>query len=247
MKHNIFISYPDSHKDLAGNLRDRFNNDYGINTWVYPYDLTLGADLWIEIENKIDESELILYIITNGTKKSSGQKKELALFLDKLISSPKKSKCIPIFTDGVNVKKDCPEKLKHINGTFINGQNIKSKIDKIAQSTFPDLVKSKIKKPWKIPNPGSWLEISETDEMIDEYFEVGDLLYFRAISPMGLFECYSPKHKDLFWILPENVTICADETIGRSQQESVPVEYSIMGMIEIQRLGWEAWRKKHKK
>lgn len=75
MKHNIFISYPNSHKDLAGNLRDRFNNDYGINTWVHPYDLTLGEDLWKEIKNKINESELVLFMITNGTKNASGQKK----------------------------------------------------------------------------------------------------------------------------------------------------------------------------
>lgn len=154
---------------------------------------------------------------------------------------------MPIFTDEVNVEKDCPKKLKHINGIFINGQNIKSKTDKIAKSIFPDLVKSEIEKPWKIPNSGSWLEISETDEVIDEYFEVGDLLYFRTISPTGFLECYSPKLKGLFWILPENITTCNDKSIDSAQQESVPVEYSIMGMIEIQRLGWEAWHKKHKK
>ena len=41
--------------------------------------------------------------------------------------------------------------------------------------------------------------------MIEEYFDIGDKLYFRAVSPIGLFKCYAPKLNKLFWIAPQNV------------------------------------------
>ena len=52
------------------------------------------------------------------------------------------------------------------------------------------------------------LAVRNIDQGIGEYLTQKDLLYFRRLSPLGLFECYSPKLKALFWILPENVRPC---------------------------------------
>ncbi len=70
------------------------------------------------------------------------------------------------------------------------------------------------------------------DEIIEQYFDFGDLLYFRRISPLGLFECYSPKINDLFWIYPPNVCLSdiVDED-GTFERENVPQKFRISTMI----------------
>jgi hypothetical protein len=60
------------------------------------------------------------------------------------------------------------------------------------------------------PQPGTWLQVSSLDQWIEEYVALGDLLYFRAETPMGLFECYSPKLDGPFFIDPKHVRAVTD-------------------------------------
>ena len=61
-----------------------------------------------------------------------------------------------------------------------------------------------------------------------------DLLYFRRLSPLGLFECYSPKLGDLFWILPENVQACG---LSQDALPAVPEEFHYMTSIRYEMRG----------
>ena len=72
------------------------------------------------------------------------------------------------------------------------------------------------------------------------YCAIGDKLYFRRISPMGLFECYFPKINGLFWISPKNVkrTEIIDED-GLLERENVPLKYRFMTLVDCERKGYE--------
>lgn len=81
--------------------------------------------------------------------------------------------------------------------------------------------------------------------MVEEYFDVGDKLYFRMISPLGLFDCYAPNLGEQFWIAPENVRRMVNYEEAEEMRRSVPFIYQITGMVEIMRLGWEQWNKQN--
>ncbi len=63
---------------------------------------------------------------------------------------------------------------------------------------------------------------------------------------MGLFECYSPSIKELFWFWPPNLKPASfiDED-GYIERERVPFEYRIQGMFEIERRGWKSLKSEH--
>ena len=51
---------------------------------------------------------------------------------------------------------------------------------------------------------------------------------------MGLFECYSPKLNELFWIMPENVQACG---LSQDALPAVPEEFHYMTSIRHEMRG----------
>jgi hypothetical protein len=239
MKHNIFISYPKECVDIVENLRDHLKR-YGVNAWVYSLDRTLAADTWKEIEAKIVESDLVIFAVSQYTAKAKGQHRELELAVNKVISVTGTDRIAPLMIDGTDFSFLPPE-LQNKNGDYLDGHTVKSVAYKIATRLFPETVEEELAKPWKFPIPGQWLEVSKLDEILEHYFELGDKLYFRSISPMGLFECYSPKLKELFWIHPENVKFSKDVESDHKLEKEMPRIYGVSGMTDILRFGWDFW------
>lgn len=239
MKNNIFISYAGSDTDIVENLREKLSG-YGVTAWVYSLDNTLANDMWDEIKEKIIKSDLIIFAVSKYSSGSLGQKKELELVIKKVTSLSDTTKIMPIFIDSAN-PQDAPLDLIYKNGIFLDRHRLKSVALKIAKIFFPFQFNNESEKAWKCPTPGEWLEVSDLDGIIEGFFDLGDKLYFRSLSPIGQFECYAPKIKDLYWIAPENVKACINNIENNKRLENdIPRQFTINGMLEIQRLGWEA-------
>ena len=240
MQHDLFVSYSDQDRDIIENLRGRFK-DHGVDAWVYLRDRTLAADSWDEIEEKIKSTRYMLFACSENTQTSMGQRRELDIALESFEKAKSIEMIIPIVIGDAPFSV-VPEKISHRNGERLSAHNVKSLALKMSQSLFPYKFASLAAQPWHHPIPGSWLEICNLDEITEGYFDLGDLLYFRQISPLGLFECYTPKHGELFWISPSHVKICLsppeeeDDTVN-----SVPFIYSVSGWVTIQAMGWSAW------
>lgn len=71
-KHDIFISYAKEDTDIVENLRGQFRI-YGIKAWVYSKDSIITEEVWHEIESKIIESGLFLYIASKFSNNAAGQ------------------------------------------------------------------------------------------------------------------------------------------------------------------------------
>ena len=84
-------------------------------------------------------------------------------------------------------------------------------------------------------------------ENIEEFFELGDVLYFKSISPMGLFECYAPKIEGLFWIAPEYVKPAIVTDAIKETERNMPTIYTTFGQNQIEAYGWDVWRSKQNK
>jgi hypothetical protein len=236
MKHNIFISYSNNDKDIVENLRGRFES-FGINAWVYSQDCTLGEENWKEIEKKIVDADIIIFVVSITTDKAKGQRKELNL------ACKHNKKIIPLFLNEAELSK-CHKKLRDTKGLPLSIYNVESVAWKIGLKFFPSLVKKRFDDPWNYPRPGMWLQISHLDSSVEENgLKIGDKLYFHAISPMGLLECYAPKIKGLFWITPENVSRSLDIKNDIKLEKLIPKEFTVMGMTNIQALGWNCWHK----
>ena len=222
--------------DIVENLRGELKNKFCVNSWVYSKDRTIGQEIWNEIENKMRKAELVIFAVSENTANSSGQKTELKL------ATKLPGKILPIFLTE-KIPSNCPDILSKINGHFLNAYNVKTVAQKIVKHSFLSLVKIKSEKPWNYPRPGTWLEISNLDPVIEQYFDIGDKLYFRAISPIGLFECYAPKIQNLFWIAPESVCISLEFENNKKLEESILEKFTVMGMVDIQARGWDSWHK----
>jgi len=232
MRYNIFISYPHSLVDIVQTFKQQIEN-YGVTAWVYATDRTLAKDIWSEIEQRIGESDLVLFMVSSETTTATGQQRELMLAAE--------SKIMPIFTGGAG-PKDAPEQLSKINGEFLDAHCVKELAVKVAKHQFPDLFAGQSTQPWRYPLPGEWLEVINLTGNIGRYFDLEDKLYFHSISPIGLFECYAPKIHDLFWIAPENVKPSYDKEKNKELERNIPFINTVMGMIRIDQLGWNAWR-----
>lgn len=240
MQHQIFISYAGPDQELVENFRSELKLR-GINAWVYSLDKTIGSEIWNEIEDKIQEISCWIFIISNHSVSSNGQLGELKLVLQKVTSAGVRNRIIPLFWNEIN-PSDCPEPFNQINGEFLDAESVKTTAFKIAERFFPDLLERESLKEWKYPCPGEWLKISKMDRCLEKSsYQLGDKLYFRKISPIRLFECYSPKIKGLYSISPENVVRSVDIEVEKNHGCDVPYEYSVSGMIHIEQLGWEKW------
>jgi hypothetical protein len=239
LKYNIFVSYPVEEQEIVENLRTHFNL-LGVKAWIYSLDRTLAHDVWTEIKDRISDSDLVIFVVSQCTLNAEGQHRELEYALQKVNSASGESKIMPIFINGTDISA-CPLQLRNKNGIFLDEHTVKSVALQVTKRVFPALMKRENERPWKYPVPGEWLVVSNLDGMIERYFDMGDKLYFRSLSPMGLLECYSPKIKGLFWIAPEDVRLSDDIENDKKLEEEIPRIFKISGMIDIQRLGWKSW------
>ena len=235
-EHDIFISYAKENTDIIENLRGQFRV-YGIKAWVYSRDSVITEEVWREIESKILESGLFLYVASQFSSNAAGQQRELNFALDKRARF-KSRKIMALTLPGIDFNQ-LPEKLSKYTGRQLDINNIQSVAYNIATAIFPDIVKKSISEPWKYPVPGDWLKVSNIDEFIGNQVALGDKLYFRTLSPMGLFECYSPKLKGLFWIAPENVSISLDFEDDKQSELDIPKEYKVFTMFQMMLTGWD--------
>ncbi len=249
--YQIFISYNGEGNELAGESNDLIENfkahlyAYGINAWVYSIDKILAKNTWKEIENRINSSRLMIFAVSASTSNSEGQQRELEMAIEKVKQIGFEYKILPLVLYDSSFSL-LPKQLRSINGERLHGGNVKTTAMKIAKQFFPELFRENLKANWRFPFPGQWLRVSNLDEMIEQYFDIDDELYFRRISPLGLFECYSPKSGDIFWIAPDNVEDSVpidDEDDENDRQRIVPFRYQISGMIEIEQIGIEKFER----
>lgn len=230
MKYDIFISYANPDINIAENLRSELKS-FGLEVWIYSEDRKLSDEIWTDIEKIINEVHIVIFIASKNMLTSEGQKREIDIVRSNNIKS------MPVYLDGA-LPFEFPEVIRRINGIHMNSGSVKSTAYKMVKQFFPALISGDSSQHWKYPRPGDWLKISNMDPYIEGHLNLGDQLYFRSISPIGLFECYSPKVNGLFWISPENVEVANDDRIPENE---VPYEYSVSGMINIQILGLDAW------
>ena len=83
MKHQVFISYPSPNEDIVKNFASCLK-EFGVTAWVYSTDKTLAEDLWVEIEAKILESEVFLFMASRFSQDAQGQHRELSSAVAKI-------------------------------------------------------------------------------------------------------------------------------------------------------------------
>src|SRR5258706_3496016 len=84
-----------------------------------------------------------------------------------------------------------PPPLSHINGLRLASHTVQTIALKIATDFFPASVEHWRGEAWRYPIPGQWLEVCALGSSLEEYFQIGDRVYFRRLSPIGLLECYA--------------------------------------------------------
>lgn len=232
MSHQIFLSYATLDQDLIENFADHLLQR-GIKAWVYSIDKTLSAETWPEIKTRIDQAELFAFAASDQSRDAQGQHRELEMAVEKVQSEGKEFRLLPIVIGDVAFS-ELPDSLRSINGVRLNACVISSTAQFVAKTFFPELFDHARDEPWKFPKPGEWLEVCDIDPGIEESFVLGDQLYFRRLSPLGLFECYSPKLNGLFWILPDNVRF---SHFSQEEIPDVPKEFRYNTSFEYEMLG----------
>ena len=237
-RHQIFLSYATPDQDLVENFADRLLQ-YGVKVWVYSIDKTLSGGTWGEIETRIDEAEVFAFAASVDSCDADGQRREFELAIEKVRRRGKELRLLPIVLRDFPFS-ELPTALQRVNGFRLDAYNVESMAQQVARAFFPDLFDNERDKPWKCPKPGQWLEVHLIDPGIEGYLTLKDLLYFRRLSPLGLFECYSPKLGDLFWVLPENVLVCG---LSQDALPTVPEEFHYMTSIRYEMRGRDLERK----
>lgn len=233
MDHCIFISYATPDQDLVENFADHLLQN-GVKAWVYSIDKTLSSDTWHEIEERIDEAELFAFVASENSRGAGGQHRELQRAVEKIQHGAGRAfRLLPIAARDLDFS-EIPAILQQINGVRLDAHTVESTAHKVARTFFPDLFDDARDMAWHCPKPGQWLEVHRVSPGIERYLAREDLLYFRRLSPMGLFECYAPKLNGLFWIMPENVRACG---ISRDECPSVPRDYRYETSIEYEMRG----------
>ena len=243
MTYHAFICHPSQNTDIVENLAGRLRN-LGIKAWVYSLDRTLAKDVWSEIEERIRDCQLFIFVASKHTLDAKGQHYELQLVIDRLKKTNVGLRMFPVLIDDIGFG-GLPEELSHVNGLRLYAYTVKSTAYEIATTFFPELVEAEKSKDWICPRPGQWLKVCEMDQWIEEHFDLGDRVYFRRISPLGLFECYSPKLADLFWFAPHNLraTDIVDED-GTLERQDVPQRYRYSASYDFERVGIDEMRKR---
>jgi hypothetical protein len=245
MEHDLFISYSDRDRDLIENFRTHLA-DLGVSAWVYSRDRTLAKDSWEEIKEKIKTTKYMIFACSKNTEDAIGQQRELEIAMELIKSAKEIETIIPIVIDD-SPFSIIPICISRWNGERLTPHNIKSIAFGIATQLFPYKFEDIRSSPWHYPIPGNWVEVSRIDEFVEQHLELKELLYFRQISPMGLFECYAPRRNSLIWVSPLNVRTPSVQPDEGDSSLEVPFEYSVGGWLSIQSAGWSAWRDTHPK
>ncbi len=238
--HHAFISYASPDRDLTLNLRSRLG-DYGIQAWVYERDKTIGDQAWSEIEQQLRAARVVFIMLSTDSPSARGQQREFEMCLDRVRATKDADFLVPLILDDDLQFGDLPEELSSINGERLDAFNIRSVTESLAHRYFPTLVGDRFRHGYVCPTPGDWLQIAKFDARIESGFSVGDVLYFRQLSPMGLFECYCPRTGGLTWIDRSNLRP-AD---SHPDSDDVPRVYQVGTLVEMYGLGWAAWCKTH--
>lgn len=232
----VFISYCGAAQEIAENLRSRLE-DLGIRAWVYSYDRLLAADVWRDIEERMNEVSVFAFLVSEETLESEGQKRELDMALKKVAENASELKILPIAL-GDTAFRSLPSSISHINGLRLDAHNVGTIALRIASDFFPASGYLWRGEAWRYPIPGQWLEVCRLGSAVEEYFQLGDQVYFRRLSPMGLLECYAPRIDGLFWFAPGNVRPTAT---AEGAWQMVPERYRIRTMVRIEELGLLEW------
>ncbi|MSO20904.1 MAG: hypothetical protein EXQ56_10670 [Acidobacteria bacterium] len=230
---------------MGGRLKE-----LGVTAWIYSYDRLLATDVWAEIQSKIDQANVFAFLIGEDTPNAQGQKRELALALEKVNQQKPAFELLPLVLNDAIDFNSLPESLWHRNGERLSGSNVKQVAFKIAAQFFPDTIaKWTNETVWRCPRPGDWLEVCRIEGTeVSEYFDLGDKVMFRRLSPMGLFECYAPKIGGLFWFWHAVLRpVSPTDPSFRQERELVPENYRMTTMIDIESLGHDAWRQRNTK
>lgn len=243
MKYHAFICHPSQDAAIVENLAGRLR-ELGIEAWVYSLDKTLAVDTWAEIESKIKNSHLFICVVSKYSLDAKGQHRELQIVMEKLRDTDAALRIVPVVIDDIGFAT-LPSDLRHINGVWLDAYTVSSTANEIASTFFPELVEVKKNQEWKYPRPGQWLEVCNIDQWTEEHFVLEDRVYFRRISPLGLFECYSPKLQGLFWFAPHNLhsTDIVDED-GSLERRDVPKMYRYSASYDFERIGIDEKRKR---
>jgi TIR domain len=243
MKHQAFICHPSQDATIVENLAGRLR-ELGIEAWVYSLDKTLAADTWAEIESKINNSHLFICVASQYSLDAKGQHRELQIIMEKFKDTEAALRIVPVVIDDIGFAT-LPSSVRNINGVWLTAHTVKSTAIEIASTFFPELVEAKKNQEWKYPRPGQWLEVCNIDQWTEEHFVLKDQVYFRRISPLGLFECYSPELKGLFWFAPHNlrITDILDED-GSRERRDVPYMYRDSASYDFERIGIDEMRKR---
>ncbi len=243
MTYHAFICHPSQNTDIVENLAGRLR-ELGIDAWVYTLDRTLAKDVWSEIEERIRNCQLFIFVASKHTLDAKGQHREVQLAMDRLKNTNLGLRVFPVLIDDIDFG-GLPEELRRVNGLKLDAYTVKSTAHQIATTFFPELVATRKSKEWKYPRPGQWLAVCDMDQWIEEHFDLGDRVYFRRISPLGLFECYSPKLDELFWFAPNN--LCAADIVdedGTLERQDVPQRYRYSASYDFERVGIDEMRKR---
>lgn len=231
-KDHLFVSYnTDDACNLAESLRQHLLQ-FDIHAWVYSRDKTLGGDMWPEIEARLAQAEVVLWLQSTGTLSSRGQKEEL-----ELLAKIGDGKVVPIIIPPATYD-ELPERLRKTNGLRLDAHHVQLAAQEIAEMFFPKLLgRYYTASRWRYPLPGMWLRVVKIDRWIVRDIQRGDLMYFRKISPLGLFECYAPRYGDLYWLYPGHLAPAKPREI--SSAPMVPEKYSVIGMLNCEREGYQ--------
>lgn len=226
--HSMFISYPDPHRDIVGSLRDCLS-DLGIKAWVYSHDKTIAKDTWVEIKEKIESCKMVICVVSRESVGAEGQLRELDMAVNLLSSTRPDLLIVPVLVGDVRFSA-IPKSISHVNGLYLDAFSKKSTALKLAKLLSPDIAGENW--AWRYPRPSQWLEVCNLDQWTEEFFDLGDYVYFRRLSPMGLFECYSPKIDGLFWFYSKNLhpAPIVDED-GAYEKKNVPREFRVITML----------------
>ncbi len=72
---------------------------------MYSIDKTLAKDLWTEIEAKIQESEVFIFVASIFSKDAQGRHRELSLALAKIRNAKSDFRAFPVVLDDVSFRQ----------------------------------------------------------------------------------------------------------------------------------------------
>lgn len=242
----VFISYAGDDEDSAAGLRDSLRMLYGIEAWVYSYDAVVAQDSWDQIESSLRESAVVVFLASRFTRDSQGQHRELQMALHRMSLAGTPAPLFAIIILEVEppycfedvVYSELPPELRRRHGLTISRGDRHLAAYSVAAEFFPGHVAVETPPPWLFPCPGEWLRVSVLDVALAERFRVGDYVYFRRLSPMGLFDCYCPQTGDLFWFYPHNLSRVSPRPAS-AEMPQVPTIYSIDGIREAESRGYD--------